>query len=195
MSASLAFSQQGCVTPPLADGPNDNCRVSAWSVWSGCTSPCGFGAAKRVRYEIAPAVGTGSCGPLFERALCDYRCGWCGDGKCLAEETCTSCPSDCGPCQEPGVVGNCVDEGVYALAFDDGPSPVYVQHRMVTRAGAPTQGKVLTDVGGCRTPALLDVLAVNNVKATFFVMGVQLENPNNVQTLKRAHAEGHFIAS
>lgn len=45
------------------------------------------------------------------------------------------------------------------------------------------------------TPALLDILASKNVKATFFVMGQQLDNPINVQTLKRAHAEGHFIGT
>ena len=125
MSPSLAWSTQGCVDAPPADGPNDNCRVSAWSPWAGCTAPCGFGSAKRVRYKLAPEVGTGSCGDLTQTALCDYRCGWCGDGQCLGEETCTSCPTDCGPCQQLGVASTCVDDGVYALAFDDGPAPVY----------------------------------------------------------------------
>lgn len=126
MDPSLAYSLQGCVATPPADGPNDNCRVSAWSEWSGCHSPCGFGKSTRVRYQTAPALGTGLCAPLVEEALCDYRCGYCGDGQCLAEETCNDCPQDCGPCQPPGLLRECVDEGVYALAFDDGPSPSYV---------------------------------------------------------------------
>ena len=39
------------------------------------------------------------------------------------------------------------------------------------------------------------MLAAKNVKASFFIMGQQLQDAVNVQTLKRAHAEGHFIGS
>lgn len=53
------------------------------------------------------------------------------------------------------------------ITFDDGPSPV--------------------------TDDILDVLAEKNVKATFFVLGNQLENADNQARLKRIVAEGHTI--
>lgn len=63
-----------------------------------------------------------------------------------------------------------VDENVIALTFDDGPA-----HAI--------------------TSDILDTLGQNNIKATFFVCGSQLEHPQNVKQLCRAYAEGHTIAS
>lgn len=54
------------------------------------------------------------------------------------------------------------------LTFDDGPNNVI-------------------------TPQVLDILKKNNIKATFFVVGNNI-NDNTAKTLKRAYNEGHQIA-
>ena len=56
------------------------------------------------------------------------------------------------------------DEKVIALTFDDGPDKDF-------------------------TPQVLDILKKNNVKATFFVVGENVEW--NAEILKRQHEEGH----
>lgn len=58
-------------------------------------------------------------------------------------------------------------ENVVYLTFDDGPSEITVQ--------------------------VLDILAENNIKATFFVQGVYLNKQENIEILKRAYDEGHSI--
>jgi peptidoglycan-N-acetylglucosamine deacetylase len=45
------------------------------------------------------------------------------------------------------------------------------------------------------TPAVLDVLARQNVRATFFVLGKQLAKPENLELARRARAEGHLIGN
>ncbi len=45
------------------------------------------------------------------------------------------------------------------------------------------------------TPAVLDVLARQNVRATFFVIGRQLARPENLELARRARAEGHLIGN
>ena len=54
------------------------------------------------------------------------------------------------------------------LSFDDGPDDRY-------------------------TPQILDILKVKNVKATFFVIGINAEN--NIDVLKRIYDDGHEIGS
>ncbi len=63
---------------------------------------------------------------------------------------------------------DCTQTPCMALTFDDGPSPSY-------------------------TPALLDVLARYNVRATFFVMGKRIAG--NEGLLKRMHQDGHEIGN
>ena len=58
-------------------------------------------------------------------------------------------------------------EKVAYLTFDDGPSLV--------------------------TPKILDILEKQNVKATFFVIGKNVEK--HPETVKRAFEEGHYIAN
>ena len=53
-----------------------------------------------------------------------------------------------------------------AFTFDDGPNPIY-------------------------TPQLLDLLKINNIKATFFVVGSKAEK--YPELLARMHEEGHLI--
>ncbi|MDN3018974.1 polysaccharide deacetylase family protein [Paenibacillus sp. BSR1-1] len=53
-----------------------------------------------------------------------------------------------------------------AFTFDDGPNPIY-------------------------TPQLLDLLKINKIKATFFVVGSKAEK--YPELLARMHAEGHLI--
>src|SRR3990167_7053917 len=58
--------------------------------------------------------------------------------------------------------------GTVALTFDDGPSPIY-------------------------TPQILAILKKYNIKATFFVVGVNAKK--YPELLKQIHEEGHVIAS
>ena len=53
----------------------------------------------------------------------------CGNGVCelthlatAGGETCGNCPADCGPCQTVDDVSGCVEQGVFSLTIDDGPS-------------------------------------------------------------------------
>ncbi|KAI9593196.1 hypothetical protein BDF19DRAFT_387612 [Syncephalis fuscata] len=64
---------------------------------------------------------------------------------------------------------SCTKQGVVALTFDDGPGP--------------------------HTAELLDILAKEKVKATFYVVGENVENPEYQHLVKRAYDEGHQIAS
>ncbi len=45
------------------------------------------------------------------------------------------------------------------------------------------------------TPAVLDVLARRNLRATFFVIGDKLAQPGRKVLAARAHAEGHWIGN
>jgi peptidoglycan/xylan/chitin deacetylase (PgdA/CDA1 family) len=63
----------------------------------------------------------------------------------------------------------CARSGQVALTFDDGPDTPTVK--------------------------ILDVLKARQVKATFFIVGVQLEEPVNQATFRRAFQEGHQLAS
>jgi len=56
------------------------------------------------------------------------------------------------------------------LSFDNGPEPAV-------------------------TPRVLDVLASTDVRATFFVLGSKLADPERRALAKRAHAEGHWIGN
>lgn len=70
-----------------------------------------------------------------------------------------------------GRISQAVTEGVkprIALTFDDGPHPVY-------------------------TPKLLDGLKERNVKATFFVVGKNIEGREDI--IKRMDEEGHLIGN
>src|SRR5690349_16404423 len=58
--------------------------------------------------------------------------------------------------------------GTVALTFDDGPNPVY-------------------------TRQILAILKKNNIKATFFVVGVNAQKYPDV--IKEIHEQGHVIAS
>jgi peptidoglycan/xylan/chitin deacetylase (PgdA/CDA1 family) len=67
------------------------------------------------------------------------------------------------------VIENCTVPNSFALTMDDGPS----------------EG----------TPIALDALARYGVKATFFVIGIRLNEEKNKQYLRRAYQEGHLIAN
>jgi peptidoglycan-N-acetylglucosamine deacetylase len=56
------------------------------------------------------------------------------------------------------------------LSFDNGPDPVV-------------------------TPQVLDILAREGMKATFFVVGQRLEAPGGLALAARAHREGHWIGN
>eukprot|EP00742_Colponemidia_sp_Colp-10_P013570 GILJ01015338.1.p1 GENE.GILJ01015338.1~~GILJ01015338.1.p1 ORF type:complete len:430 (-),score=55.14 GILJ01015338.1:231-1520(-) len=96
----------------------------------------------------------------------------CGDGICLPpDENCEFCPSDCGSCEDHGVMVGCGNDHLtVTLTFDDGPA-------------------------GKTTLEILDVLDKYNISGTFFVIGEKLEDPENLAAMKRAAKEGHLIGS
>lgn len=63
----------------------------------------------------------------------------------------------------------CRKNNQYALTFDDGTSKNY--------------------------PRLLEILKRNNVKATFFVVGSNLQSEEGKQWFRQAFADGHFMAN
>lgn len=64
---------------------------------------------------------------------------------------------------------SCKKNNQYALTFDDGPSKNY--------------------------PRLLEILRLNNVKATFFIVGSNLDNVDNIKWFRQAFADGHTMAN
>lgn len=64
---------------------------------------------------------------------------------------------------------SCKNNRHYALTFDDGPSANYSR--------------------------LLEILKRNNVKATFFIVGSNLQTENGKQWFRQAVADGHFMAN
>eukprot|EP00500_Bicosoecida_sp_ms1_P002361 CAMPEP_0203814678 /NCGR_PEP_ID=MMETSP0115-20131106/5421_1 /ASSEMBLY_ACC=CAM_ASM_000227 /TAXON_ID=33651 /ORGANISM="Bicosoecid sp, Strain ms1" /LENGTH=1457 /DNA_ID=CAMNT_0050723559 /DNA_START=72 /DNA_END=4441 /DNA_ORIENTATION=+ len=166
---------------------------------SNCSFDCGSGSGPGY-------CGDGTCNAATEACVdCPNDCGVCpavcGDGSCEQDEACSNCPSDCGlcplnddpvcgdfvcngsettadcevdcgpprPASLPAEVVDCLSDLDFALTFDDGPSPV--------------------------THALLDILAAENVRATFFVIGSNIWKPGMADVMRRAFDEGHEIAS
>src|SRR5256885_8912443 len=68
----------------------------------------------------------------------------------------------------PGFITKCTTPGQVALTFDDGPSPF--------------------------TPKLLDYLAAAKIPATFFVLGISVNEVGGKETLKATYDAGHQIA-
>lgn len=89
----------------------------------------------------------------------------CGNNICEwgLLENCLNCPQDC---QCSDTAKSCKNSKHVALTFDDGPSEF--------------------------TPELLDILKMENISASFFVIGKNLNNKNH-DVLKRIHEEGHLI--
>ncbi|KAB5577876.1 hypothetical protein GE09DRAFT_952469 [Coniochaeta sp. 2T2.1] len=154
--------------------------------------------------SLSTAVPDGSlCGVTADNAVCDAglccsEAGICGTGTafCAAPGCQLSFGPSCDGNQAPAAgsdtsstprpqfgnvpygvdLSHCTLNGMVALTFDDGP---YVY-----------------------TPALLDVLAQNSVRATFFVVGDnggkgQIQDPSTgyPAIIRRMIAEGHQIGS
>src|SRR4051794_8134709 len=68
----------------------------------------------------------------------------------------------------PGFITKCATPGQVALTFDDGPSPF--------------------------TPKLLGYLAAAKVPATFFVLGISVNEAGGKETLRATYDAGHQIA-
>ncbi|KAJ3353440.1 Carbohydrate esterase 4 protein [Allomyces javanicus] len=97
----------------------------------------------------------------------------CGDGVCaiLSGETCGTCPADCGACAYGAVpIQRCVQNNMFALTFDDGPS--------------------------YSTEQAVQILNSNNVTGTFFVNAIHaLEKPSFAASMRAAAASGHIIGT
>jgi len=140
--------------------------------------------------SMAAKISTRACGNGIVGTCADGRCcsqyGFCGS----TVEFCApvnACKSNCwtgnialppatldeieNPRTDPrGLFSGCIDHGSIALTYDDGP--------------------------GDFTGSLLDTLRSAGIKATFFVLGSQIDmNPIYAAFLKRAYDEGHLIAS
>lgn len=220
VSASTAFESGDCQAPaPPTMVGSRNCSLSAWSEWTACSTAsqpdCASGIGsdglrhvrRRVRMVAVAATGpNGACdAELEQEAPCSEVCpATCGDGTCSGEEgdTCSDCPMDCGVCGPAGTVTECIASGTYALAFDDGPTLAYGIHRLpalahTSRWPVPHTAArcLLVCMHFCwdSTEVVLDALAASGVKATFFVMGSQVDMPLQRPIFKRAVAEGHTI--
>lgn len=97
----------------------------------------------------------------------------CGDGICNTQlgESCRSCSLDCGNCFFKGIITGCQKKSHVTLTFDDGPS--------------------------AHTSALLATLKKENVQATFFVNGINIDsNPMTMSSLiRQAYRDGHVIGT
>jgi len=82
---------------------------------------------------------------------------------CNGLETCENCVTDCGPCQEPKVVGGCVTAGHYTITMD----------------GAPTSTQ-------------LDAFTAAAVSATFFISGdaARADNSTLARAVADGHTIG-----
>lgn len=92
--------------------------------------------------------------------------GVCANVQC-GPDVCDRCFETCGNCPTADDIYGCPKAKEWALTFDDGPSQY--------------------------TGELLDTLKKTNVTAAFFVMGGHVAK--YASFVKRAHAEGHLIAS
>lgn len=128
LDASIAYSRNTC--NKAATVANTDCVLSAWSRWDiDCPSVCGDRVRTRRRYVVTDAAGTGTCnGALVDTIPCNNPCR-CGDGLCNRNETCASCPQDCGPCHGASTTAasGCVANNTYAITFHGGPTAVYVR--------------------------------------------------------------------
>jgi peptidoglycan/xylan/chitin deacetylase (PgdA/CDA1 family) len=89
---------------------------------------------------------------------------------CRGNETelsCLFCPVQCGLCSDLGHIDHCYQPGTVHLSIDDGPNEYY--------------------------PFILKTLKENNVSASFWVIGVNIEQFPD--TMKEIHKAGHFIGS
>jgi peptidoglycan/xylan/chitin deacetylase (PgdA/CDA1 family) len=77
---------------------------------------------------------------------------------------------DCGPCQETADAYQCVEPNVIALTYDDGPSVVATQ-------------------------TLLNTLDANNIKATFFLVGQNIEASGGGALLQSQVTKKHSTVS
>ncbi len=77
--------QENCI--PLSEACSGIYECSEYSQEECNNDPCGLG------------------GCAFENGKCNYYVGICGDSICSGDETCLTCPEDCGKCPE-SVCGN-----------------------------------------------------------------------------------------
>lgn len=122
-------------------------RVCVVGARARCAARCGTTAD---HCDAGCQTGYGSCNTPPPPSLNTV----CGNGVCEIPylpvgETCGNCPADCGPCQPVEDASGCVEQGVFALTIDDGPSNV--------------------------TPQMLTNLANAGVKASFFLLGTNVD--------------------
>ncbi|TDZ73470.1 Chitin deacetylase [Colletotrichum trifolii] len=160
-------------------------------VLSGAAMAATLNNPLRKRAECGPGIG--SCGPgacCSEAGWCGTTAEFCGGSQCQIEYS-AACDTFFPP---PGastesiarplvgsvpygsIITTCVNPGLMALTYDDGP---YIY-----------------------TSQLLDLLEAQNVTATFFIAGNNLGKKRIDDastpwpaTLRRMHALGHHIAS
>jgi len=108
-------------TPPDAPAPPEASHVETSDVEASdlARDPAGTDAVE--------PCGDGTCQADESCATCPDDCGpcpWCGDGDCLAPEDCTSCAADCGDCLPACGDGDCTgDETCAECPADCGECP------------------------------------------------------------------------
>jgi peptidoglycan/xylan/chitin deacetylase (PgdA/CDA1 family) len=130
--------------------------------------------------HVSGMINPGSCGIISHKK---YRCdpgfccsqyGWCGTNSSYCGEGCQPQYGTCtdSPRQETFYFEKCSRPGTFALTFDDGPNSTV-------------------------TEAILKILSSKQVKATFFVIGQNIdENPSFYDSMLRSQLEaGHGIGA
>jgi peptidoglycan/xylan/chitin deacetylase (PgdA/CDA1 family) len=150
-------------------------------------------------------VACQNCGPRADNAKCadeNYPCcsqyGWCGSTKDHCE---TSCQDEFSLKCNFRIISCSPVTVTKTVTVQPTETPVISFNlTTVTECTKPNSVALTFDDGPFRfTDRLLDILKVNNVKATFFVNGNNRwnmnSNPEAVRLIKRAFGEGHQIAS
>ncbi|ORX51159.1 glycoside hydrolase/deacetylase [Piromyces finnis] len=188
-SKSVLADESGRCGGEFGQCPEGSC-CSQWG-WCGTTSAfCDAGCLpefgicnERGDEDIDSSITTnGQCGHghgICPEGQCCSSVGWCGMGEdyCL-----NGCQSEFGACGQSAIddatvegfsyYNTCVNDKYWAMTFDDGP---YIYD-----------------------DALLDLLSLYRVKATFFITGASamgIETQKAKRIIKRMYKEGHVIAS
>ena len=165
-SDGTCCSQWGwCGTGPdyCGEGCQNNCEISQSSSSSSTSSAPFTSSTSTAGSSSSPATTTYSTSSVVSSSQ-----------SSTSTTTAPTYPTDYydnldeNPWYDPrGVYSSCNIKGTIVLTFDDGPWST--------------------------TPRILDILLANNIKATFFVIGQNIQG--NEALILRAHNEGHIIAS
>lgn len=174
--ALILFADQLLMANSQECGPlsSSNATCASLGLAGACCSKWGY-CGTTIDYCLASINCLAEC--WSRMPLVDVQTN-CGDNICNGQETCASCPVDCGNCFSKPAPTSMTDQcrpntsmatGKYVLTFDDGPN-----------------GNVST--------TLMQILQVNgNIPATFFYIGENALDPSKSFAIAEAVAQGHLV--